>query len=255
VLGYAVRVGLLADDPAKHVSNPEPKRRELQAFASLAQLEAVAAELSPAFGAVPVLAELTGLRPEEWIGLERGDVDREAGVSSSGVYTDGLVKLYGKQTGSLRTVPLGTPTRRSQSRPACRCSSSLAACGRASSRSTAPMGTCSPTRSSVLARRLTYSSPPERRGLYARALRLSRTGQRPENPRRCHEEDEESSEDERPVDSPESPVESDREKAHSDTGENGRNGGDRKRVSMHHLLLLQVIDPDHYSGGSPDGAA
>jgi integrase len=107
VLHYAVRAKLLDENPAVLVPNPEPKRREVPAFATVAELEAVGEELSPQFGPLPLFVALTGLRPEEWIGLERGDVDRAAGVVHvRRVFTDGQVKLYGKQTRSLRTAPL-----------------------------------------------------------------------------------------------------------------------------------------------------
>jgi integrase len=106
-LHYAVRAKLLDENVATRVPNPEPKRREVPAFATITELEAVAAELFPAYRAVPIFVALTGLRPEEWLALERGDVDRDAGVVHvRRVYTDGQVKLYGKQTRSLRTVPL-----------------------------------------------------------------------------------------------------------------------------------------------------
>jgi len=107
VLHYALRAKLLEENAAVLVPNPEPKRREVPAFASADELAAVGAELSPALRPLPLFAALTGLRPEEWLGLERGDVDRAtAVVHVRRVYTDGAVKLYGKQTRSLRTVPL-----------------------------------------------------------------------------------------------------------------------------------------------------
>jgi len=80
VLAYAVRSRLVEENVARLVPNPEPKRREVPAFESLADVEAVASELGPSFGALPILAALTGLRPEEWIALERRDVDRDAGL-------------------------------------------------------------------------------------------------------------------------------------------------------------------------------
>lgn len=107
VLSYAVRAKLIDENPAALVANPEPKRREIPTFETVADLDVVADELEAGYAAIPVVAGLTGLRPEEWIALERRDVDRKAGVVHvRRVYTDGQVKLYGKQGRSLRAVPL-----------------------------------------------------------------------------------------------------------------------------------------------------
>jgi integrase len=106
VLHYAVRAKLLDENPATLVPNPEPKRTEVQTF-TLGELDAVPVELSRPFRAIPVFAALTGLRPCEWIALERGDVDRRAGVVTvRRTVVQGVVKPYGKTDRSLRAVPL-----------------------------------------------------------------------------------------------------------------------------------------------------
>jgi len=94
------------------VPNPEPKRVDVQTF-SLDELELSAAELSPTFRAIPVFAALTGLRPCEWMALERADVHHQAGVVTiRRAVIEGVVKPYGKTDRSLRAVPL--PARAAQ---------------------------------------------------------------------------------------------------------------------------------------------
>ena len=55
----------------------------------------------------PAFASATGLRPEEWAVVERGDIDRQAGVVSVRRFlSDGQVVDVGKTDGSVREVPL-----------------------------------------------------------------------------------------------------------------------------------------------------
>jgi integrase len=107
VLAYAVRAKLVTENVAKLVPNHEPKRREIPTFHNWHELYRVAAELPPERRSLPILVAGTGLRPEEWLALERRDVDLRAGVLHvRRVYTDGRVKEYGKQDRSLRRIPL-----------------------------------------------------------------------------------------------------------------------------------------------------
>ena len=107
VLAYAVRAKLASENVARLVPNPEPKRRELATFGAWDELERLACELPSERRALPIVVAGTGLRPEEWLALERRDVDVRAGVLHvRRVYTDGRVREYGKQSRSIRRVPL-----------------------------------------------------------------------------------------------------------------------------------------------------
>jgi integrase len=106
-LAYAVRTKLLDENPAADVPNPEPKRQEIRPFTSWEELEGFAEELGD-WGPLAMFAGATGLRPQEWLALERRDVKRAEGVLDvRRVLTRSRrVKEYGKTPGSTRRVPL-----------------------------------------------------------------------------------------------------------------------------------------------------
>jgi integrase len=107
VLEQAARWKWISENPTRYVKNPKPKRAEFQPFASWEEIEAIADELDPRFAAIPIFAAGTGLRPEEWIALERREVDRQAGIATvERVHTQGRLKPCAKTSRQRRRVPL-----------------------------------------------------------------------------------------------------------------------------------------------------
>jgi integrase len=106
-LGAAVRWEYIARNPASMAGrNPQPSPRTVRAY-SRAELEAIAAELSPEHRPIPIFAAATGLRPEEWLPLERRDVDRQERILNvRRTVSSGEVVELGKTNASRRQVPL-----------------------------------------------------------------------------------------------------------------------------------------------------
>jgi integrase len=113
-LGAAVRWHHMASNPAVDaVTNRQPPPRSIRAY-TLAELDAIAEEFSPAYRGLPGFAAATGLRPEEWAALERPDINRHAGLVSvvrtvTGGKGTGMpltVVELAKTDGSRRQVPL-----------------------------------------------------------------------------------------------------------------------------------------------------
>jgi integrase len=109
-LAWAVARGYATRDATAGIRNPKRKRHErrpIVPFESWDEVDAIAAELDPRYAAIPEFATGTGLRPEEWIALERTDIDREMRVVHvRRRFSGGELKQGGKTAGSIRTVPL-----------------------------------------------------------------------------------------------------------------------------------------------------
>ena len=106
-LGAAVRWGHMTTNPALLAGrNRQPAPRTVRVY-SRAELDAIAAELAPAYAPLPQFASATGLRPEEWQALERRDIDRRArALNVLRTVSDGEVVELGKTNGARRQVPL-----------------------------------------------------------------------------------------------------------------------------------------------------
>jgi integrase len=107
VLEAGVRWKWIEENPAAHVKNPAPKPGEIDPFDSWEEIQAIAAELNQAFGAMVVFMAGTGVRPEEAFGLEWRDVDLKSRVVTvRRAFAKGRLKDYTKTTRSRRRVPL-----------------------------------------------------------------------------------------------------------------------------------------------------
>jgi len=106
-LAAAQRWRYISSNPAAEAGrNPQPRSEELHPF-TLEQVDALAAELGPLHGSLVVFAVETGLRTNEWIALERRDVDRvDPAVTVQRRYSGGLLTGYPKTERSRRRVPL-----------------------------------------------------------------------------------------------------------------------------------------------------
>jgi integrase len=94
------------DEQPREASGPnrQPRAEEIHPFTQ-AEIDLVAEELGPKYGAAVVFASETGMRPSEWLAIEWRDVDRKAGVvlvERTCAY--GVTKSYGKTTRSRRRV-------------------------------------------------------------------------------------------------------------------------------------------------------
>jgi integrase len=106
-LEAAVRWGYMGRNPAKLAGrNRQPTPRTVRTFTT-AELEAIAAELSPSYRALPQFVAANGLRPSEWQALERGDIDRNRRVINvTRTVSGGEIVELGKTNSSRRQVPL-----------------------------------------------------------------------------------------------------------------------------------------------------
>lgn len=106
-LDAACRWGHMQSNPAKGAGrNPKTPPRAIRAFAPN-EIEAIAADLSPAFRSLPPFAAATGLRPEEWQALERRHIDKAAHlITVERTVSGGELVELAKTKRSRRQVPL-----------------------------------------------------------------------------------------------------------------------------------------------------
>jgi integrase len=108
-LNAACRWRYIARNPAVDAGqNPQPRSEELLPF-TRDEIDMLAVELGPAYGPLVVFAAETGLRTNEWVALERRDLDKAGrAVAVQRRASDGVITPYPKTERSRRRVPLTT---------------------------------------------------------------------------------------------------------------------------------------------------
>jgi integrase len=100
-------IGMIDVNPAKvGVDNPVRRRKEQHPFESWTELETLAAAIGPRYGPMILFAAATGLRPAEWIALEKRDVDRDERVVYVRRSFTRCELKFPKTEASMRAVPL-----------------------------------------------------------------------------------------------------------------------------------------------------
>jgi integrase len=136
VIDAAVRWGYLDRNPAKLAGpNPKPPPRTVRAY-TRAEVDALAAELSPRYRPLPAFAAATGLRPEEWQAAERGDATAPASSTCAAPFRPA------RSSSSRRRTPAAgkcrSPRAHSRRSTSCRHGSTPAAVPRPRGRSDEP---------------------------------------------------------------------------------------------------------------------
>jgi integrase len=104
-LAAAIRWGYIQRNPAVDAGkNPEPRSEELHPF-TRDEIDRLEVELGPTYGPLAVFAAETGLRTNEWVALERKDIDRSGpSVLVQRRFSGGVWTPYPKT--ARRRVPL-----------------------------------------------------------------------------------------------------------------------------------------------------
>lgn len=98
---------LTTENVAAAIPNPRPGKAEVSFFPTWADVVNVDAELPPFARGLAVFGSGTGLMPEEWIPLQRDDVDLEGRtVTVRRAFSEGVMSAYGKTDKRRRRVPL-----------------------------------------------------------------------------------------------------------------------------------------------------